>query len=46
MMLFIYFIYEEFKFILWFGSFDKNIVDKAQIPAGFLFNERIDVFLF
>ena len=46
MMLFIYFIYEGCKFVLWSGPYHKNIVDKAQIAAGFVFNQRVDVSLF
>ena len=44
--MFIYFIYARFKFVLWFGPYHKNIVDKAQIATGFAFNERIDASLF
>ena len=46
MMFFIYFIYEGFKLVLWFGPYHKNVIDEAQIADGFVFNERIDVFLF
>ena len=46
MTIFIYFIYEGFKFVLSFGRYHKNIVDKAQIAAGFAFNEKIVVSLF
>ena len=46
MIFFIYFIYERFKLVLWFGPYHKNIVDEAQIAAGFVFNKRIDVSLF
>ena len=38
MIFFIYFIYEEFKFVLWFGIYYKNIIDRAQIAAGLVFN--------
>ena len=46
MMFFVYFIYEEFKLFLWFGPYHKNIVDEVEIVAGFVFNERMGVFLF
>ena len=46
MVFFIYLIYERFKLVLWFGSYHKNVVNEAQIAAGFVFNERVDVFLF
>ena len=43
-MFFIYFIYEGFKFVLWFGPHSKIILtDRAQIAAGFDFNKEIDV---
>ena len=46
MTFFVYFIYEGFKCVLWFSLCHKNIVHKAQIAAGFVFNERIEVPLF
>ena len=46
MTFFVYFIYEGFKCVLWFSLCHKNIVHKAQIAAGFVFNERIEVSLF
>ena len=45
-MFFIYFIYEGFKLVLLFSSYHKNVVDEAQIAAGFVLNERIDASLF
>ena len=41
MMFFIYLIFEGFKFVLLFGPYHRNIVDKAQIAAGFVFNDMI-----
>ena len=41
---FIYFIYKEFKLVFWFCLY--HTIDEAQIAAGFVFNERIDVSLF
>ena len=35
-----------FQIALGFGSYHKNIFDKAQMVSGFVFNERIDVSLF
>ena len=43
---FVYFIYEGIKFVLWYGPYHKNVVDKEKIVAGFVSDQEIDVSLF
>ena len=40
---FAYSIYDGFKLILWFGPCYKNIVDEAQIAAGFVFFDVVAI---
>ena len=37
---------KDLSSFFWFGPYHKNIVDKAQLAAGLVFNKRVDVFFF